>query len=182
MLDWIFGRWKPLCCITLFWQTLLLSSIKDGIVFFKDNSEWSPMSTEKSWIGPGWCYLFNTEALLLPVQDWDELVTSLMKSIPVAVHFLQGHPMNQWGNWAENMGVASYKSNSSTISTQALGILKAFSMVNMGRQPETGIIWELIQNKVCSRSASADREQRGGTAAEGFGEGTEIHPRLKINV
>lgn len=61
-------------------------------------------------------------------------------------------------------------------------ILKTFSMENMGRQPKTGIIWELTQNKACSRSASADREQSGGSAAEGFGKGTEIHPRLKINV
>lgn len=105
-----------------------------------------------------------------------------MKSIPVPVHFLQGHPMSQWANWAENTGAASYKSNSSTIfTTQGLVILKAFFMGNTRMQPETGIIWALIQNKVCSRSALADREQRGGSAAEGFGKGTEIHPRLTMN-
>lgn len=84
------------------------------------------MSTEKSWIGPGWGCLFDTEALFLPAQGWDALVTSLIKWIPVPLHFLQGHPMSQWANWAENIGVASYKSYSSAIFTQALVIPKAF--------------------------------------------------------
>lgn len=54
-------------------------------------------------------------------------------------------------------------------------------MGNVNIQPETGIIRELVQNKVCSRSAFADREQRGASAAEGFGKGTEIYQRLMVN-
>jgi len=75
----------------------------------------------------------------------------------------------------------SYKGNISAVFTHALVILKAFFMGNIQRQPKAGIIWELIQNKVCSRSTSADREQGGGSAAEGFGKGKEVYPRLMMN-
>lgn len=141
----------------------LCSSPPWKMALFSSNKTQSPMrTTEKSWVGPGWGYGFDTETLLLQVQGWDELVTSLIKSIPVPVHFLQGHSMSQWANWAENAGVMSYKRNTSTIFTPSLMIFKAFFMGDMTRPPKADIIWELIQNKVCSRSASTDMEQRMG--------------------
>lgn len=75
---------------------------------------------KKAELRPWWRLFFHTKTFFLPLQGWDEFITSLMKSIPIPALFLQGHLMSRHINWYKNIGIVSYKSNS-LLFIQALG-------------------------------------------------------------